>query len=124
LVNIVSEETFGAMHAGNIGYALQKLPGITVNEDEDGTPGGVNIRGLGGDFNSFTLDGNRIGTRGFSTSNLVADGIANIEVIKAATPDRRATPTLIRRHLTTPTFNSRNIRRRGGYTRWVSSIRR
>ena len=88
LVNIVSEETFGAMHAGNIGYALQKLPGITVNEGEDGTPSGVNIRGLGGDFNSFTLDGNRIGTRGFSTSDLVADGIANIEVIKAATPDR------------------------------------
>ena len=88
LVNIVSEETFGAMHAGNIGYALQRLPGLTVNEEEDGTPSGVNIRGLGGDFNSFTLDGNRIGTRGFSTGNLVADGIANIEVIKAATPDR------------------------------------
>lgn len=88
IVNIVSEETFGAMNDGNIGYALQRLPGITVNEGEDGTPGGVNIRGLGGDFNSFTLDGNRIGTRGFSTSNLVADGIANIEVIKANTPDR------------------------------------
>ena len=88
LVNIVSEETFGAMHAGNIGYALQRLPGLTVNEEEDGTPSGVNIRGLGGDFNSFTLDGNRIGTRGFSTGNLDADGIANIEVIKAATPDR------------------------------------
>jgi TonB-dependent receptor len=88
IVNIVSEETFGAMNDGNIGYALQRLPGLTVNEDEDGTPGGVNIRGLSGDFNSFTLDGNRIGTRGFSTSNLVADGIANIEVIKANTPDR------------------------------------
>ncbi|MBI4625050.1 MAG: TonB-dependent receptor [Verrucomicrobia bacterium] len=88
IVNIVSEETFGAMHNGNIGYALQRLPGLTVNEGEDGTPEGVNIRGLGGDFNSFTLDGNRIGTRGFSTSNLVADGIANIEVIKANTPDR------------------------------------
>lgn len=88
IINVVSEETFGAMHNGNIGYALQRLPGITVNEDEDGTPSGVNIRGLGADFNSFTLDGNRIGTRGFSTSSLVADGIANIEVIKANTPDR------------------------------------
>lgn len=88
ILNIVSEETFGAMNDGNIGYALQRLPGLTVNESEDGTPEGVNIRGLGGDFNSFTLDGNRIGTRGFSSSNLVADGIANIEVIKANTPDR------------------------------------
>ena len=88
IVNIVSEEVFGAMNDGNIGYALQKLPGLTVNEDEDGTPNSVNIRGLGADFNSFTLDGNRIGTRGFSTSNLAADGISNIEVIKANTPDR------------------------------------
>lgn len=88
ILNIVSEETFGAMNDGNIGYALQRLPGLTVNENEDGTPEGVNIRGLSGDFNAFTLDGNRMGSRGFNTSNLVADGIANIEVIKAATPDR------------------------------------
>ncbi len=88
IVNIVSEETFGAMNDGNIGYALQRLPGLTVNEGEDGSPEGVNIRGLSSEFNSFTLDGNRLGTRGFSTRDLVADGIANIEVIKAATPDR------------------------------------
>lgn len=88
IVNIVSEETFAAMNEGNIGYALQKLPGLSVNESEDGTPGGVNIRGLEGDFNSFQIDGNRISRGGFSTRNLVADGIANIEVIKAATPDR------------------------------------
>lgn len=88
IVNIVSEETFGAMNDGNIGYALQRLPGLTVNEGEDGAPEGVNIRGLSSEFNSFQLDGNRLGTRGFSTRDLVADGIANIEVIKANTPDR------------------------------------
>lgn len=88
IVNIVSEEVFGAMNDGNIGYALQRLPGLTVNEGEDGAPEGVNIRGLASEFNSFQLDGNRLGTRGFSTRDLVADGIANIEVIKAATPDR------------------------------------
>jgi TonB-dependent receptor len=88
IVNIVSEETFGAMNDGNIGYALQRLPGLTVNEGEDGTPEGVNIRGLASEFNSFQLDGNRLGMRGFSTRDLVADGIANIEVIKANTPDR------------------------------------
>src|SRR5688572_3267240 len=88
IVNIVSEETFGAMNDGNIGFALAKLPGLTVNEGEDGTPEGVNIRGLASEFNSFQLDGNRLGARGFSTRDLVADGISNIEVIKAATPDR------------------------------------
>ncbi len=88
IVNVVSEETFGAMNDGNIGYVLQRLPGLTVNEGEDGAPEGVNIRGLASEFNSFQLDGNRLGTRGFSTRDLVADGIANIEVIKAVTPDK------------------------------------
>jgi TonB-dependent receptor len=88
IMNIVSEEVFGAMNDGNIGYALQRLPGLSVNEDEDGAPDGVNIRGLPSEFNSFQVDGNRAAGRGFNMRNLVADGIANIEVIKAATPDR------------------------------------
>lgn len=88
IINIVSEETFGAMNDGNIGFALARLPGLTVSEGEDGTPEGVNIRGLASEFNSFQLDGNRLGMRGFNTRDLVADSIANIEVIKAATPDR------------------------------------
>src|SRR6185295_13117050 len=88
IINIVSEETFGAMNDGNIGYALQRLPGISVNEAEDGAPEGANIRGLPSEFNSFQVDGNRVGRGGFNSRNLVADGVANIEVIKAATPDR------------------------------------
>jgi TonB-dependent receptor len=92
IINIISEEVFGAMNDGNIGYALQRLPGLTVNEGEDGAPEGANIRGLPSDMNSFQIDGNRIptsgGSRGFNTRQMVADGIATIEVIKAATPDR------------------------------------
>jgi len=88
IVNIISEEVFGAMNEGNIGYALARLPGLTVNEGEDGTPEGVNIRGLSSEFNAFQIDGNRMSSRGFNTRDLVADGIANIEVIKANTPDR------------------------------------
>ncbi len=92
IVNIVSEETFGQMVNGNIGYALERLPGLTVSADEDGTPSGVNIRGLSSAYNSFQVDGNRLptsgGSRGFSTSQLTADGISNIEVVKAPTPDR------------------------------------
>lgn len=92
IVNIVSEESFSNMINGNIGFTLQQLPGLTVNEDEDGTPSGVNIRGLEAKYNSFQVDGNRLptsgNTRGFSTGQLTADGISNIEVIKAATPDR------------------------------------
>lgn len=92
IVNIVSEDTFGQMISGNIGYTLQRLPGLSVNEDEDGTPNGVNIRGMESKYNSFQTDGFRTPTsgnsRGFATSQLLADGVSNIEVVKAPTADR------------------------------------
>jgi TonB-dependent receptor len=80
------------MTDGNIGAALQRLPGISVDEDQDGSQGAFNIRGISGDFNSFQIDGNRAptsgGSRSFDARQLAADGITNIEVIKAPTPDR------------------------------------
>jgi hypothetical protein len=92
LVNIVSEETFNANLGGNIGYTLQQLPGLSVNEGEDGEPSGVNIRGLEAKYNSVQVDGNRMpvsgNSRAFSVGQLNADSVSNIEVIKAATPDR------------------------------------
>lgn len=92
LVNIVSEETFTNMLGGNIGFTLQQLPGLSVNEDEDGEPSGVNIRGLEAKYNSVQVDGNRMptsgNTRAFSVGQINADAVSNIEVIKAATPDR------------------------------------
>ncbi|HEY0946529.1 MAG TPA: TonB-dependent receptor [Opitutaceae bacterium] len=92
IVNIVSEETFGAMVDGNIGTALQRLPGLSVNENQDGTPSSINIRGIAGEFNSFQIDGNRVPAAGnshaFDARTFAADGVTNIEVIKAPTPDR------------------------------------
>lgn len=92
LVNIVSEETFNNMINGNIGFTLQQLPGLSVNEDEDGEPSGVNIRGLEAKYNSVQVDGNRMPTSGnsraFSVGQINAESVSNIEVVKAATPDR------------------------------------
>lgn len=93
IVNIVSEEVFGTMIDGNPGYALQRLPGISVDEDQDGSPSSVNLRGVPGELNSFQVDGQRLpnsgGTgRAADMKQLVADGITNIEVLKAVTPDR------------------------------------
>ncbi|MDP3071847.1 MAG: TonB-dependent receptor [Opitutaceae bacterium] len=92
LVNIVSEETFNTNLGGNIGFTLQQLPGLSVNEGEDGEPSGVNIRGLEAKYNSVQVDGNRMpssgNSRAFSVGQLNADAVANIEVVKAATPDR------------------------------------
>ncbi len=92
IVNVVSEEQFGALVDGNIGQALQRLPGISVNEAQDGSVGDINIRGIAGEFNSVQVDGNRVpssgGSRSFDPRQLSADGVTNIEVIKAPTPDR------------------------------------
>lgn len=93
IINIVSEETFGQMVDSNIGNALQRLPGLSVNESQDGSAGSINIRGIEGDYNAVQIDGNRApsqsGTsRGFDPRQLAADGVTNIEVIKAPTPDR------------------------------------
>jgi TonB-dependent receptor len=91
IINYVSEESFGAVLDGNIGQAIQRLPGLSVDEDQAGSPGTINIRGVPGEFNSFQVDGNRMPNAGFSnafnTRNLAADGVTMIEVVKSPTPD-------------------------------------
>lgn len=92
IVNVISEESFGAMLDGNIGQAMQRLPGISVNQGQDGGHGDINIRGIAGEFNSVQIDGNRVpssgGSNSFNPRQLAADGVTKIEVIKAPTPDR------------------------------------
>ncbi len=92
IVNFIPEELFGEMIDGNIGQAMQRLPGISVDEDQDGSPSSINIRGVSGQFNSVQIDGMRIpssgGTNAFDARSLAADGVTTIEVIKAPTPDR------------------------------------
>ena len=92
IVNIVSEEQFGAMVDGNIGQALQRLPGLSVDQAQDGSQGSINIRGIAGEFNSVQIDGNRVpssgGDNAFNPRQLSADAITVVEVIKAPTPDR------------------------------------
>jgi TonB-dependent receptor len=92
IVNIVSEEQFGAMVDGNIGQALQRLPGLSVDQSQDGSQGSINIRGIAGEFNSVQIDGNRVPSSGsdnsFNPRQLSADSVTFVEVIKAPTADR------------------------------------
>ncbi|MGB0373127.1 MAG: TonB-dependent receptor [Opitutales bacterium] len=105
--NVINEEVFGQMDDGNIGKALARMPGATV--DTDGfseVPRYVNVRGFDASLNSVQLDGNRLSTSGsgnpasrgggtaysnsgraFRLDDVPADAITNIEIVKSPTPD-------------------------------------
>ena len=107
IVNVVNEDQFTQMDDGNIGFALRRMPGLSV--DTDGSTEQiryVNIRGFDGSLNAVALDGNRLpstetgapsqrggGTaysgaaRNFALDDAPASAITNVEIIKAPTPD-------------------------------------
>ena len=105
--NIVNQDDFGQMNDGNLGMAIRRMPGLSVDTD-GGTevPRYVNIRGFDASLNSVTLDGNKLpssedgspsqrggGTayggaaRAFALDDVPADSITNVEISKSPTPD-------------------------------------
>lgn len=104
---VISQESFGQMNDGNIGLALEKMPGLSVDGDAfSEIPRYVNIRGIDAQYNNVQLDGNRMpssGTgspgrigdggaygdtaNGFALDDAPADAISNVEVIKAPLPE-------------------------------------
>lgn len=107
LVTVISEEEFGQMNDGNIGLALQKMPGLSV--DTDGfseVPRYVNIRGVDTQYVNVQLDGNRMPSSGHgqignlgeggaygNTANGMAlddvpgEAITNVEIWKSPLPE-------------------------------------
>jgi len=107
LVTIISEEEFGQVNDGNIGLALQKMPGLSV--DTDGfseVPRYVNIRGVDTQYVNVQLDGNRMPSSGHggvtrigsggaygNTANGMAlddvpgDAVTNVEIWKSPLPE-------------------------------------
>lgn len=105
--NVISEEQFGQMNDGNIGLAIQKMPGLSV--DTDGfseIPRYVNIRGVDTQYNNVQLDGNRMpssGTgapgrlgsggaygdtaNGMALDDVPGDAITNVEIFKNPLPE-------------------------------------
>ncbi len=105
--NVVNEEVFGQMDDGNIGVAISRMPGLTV--DTDGSTEVqryVNIRGFDASLNAVQLDGNRLSSSGsgspsgrgrgtayggsgraFRLDDVPADAITNVEIVKSPTPD-------------------------------------
>tara|TARA_R110002049_G_scaffold130157_8_gene288352 strand:- start:421 stop:3261 length:2841 start_codon:yes stop_codon:yes gene_type:complete len=92
--NIVSTDQIGKFPDANIGDAVKRIPGITMQVDQ-GEARNIIIRGLSPQLNAVTLNGSRIPSaegdnRNVQMDLIPADMIQTIEVNKAVTPDMEA----------------------------------
>lgn len=91
ITNVVSTDQIGKFPDANIGDAVKRIPGITMQVDQ-GEARNVIVRGLSPQLNSVTLNGSRIPSaeadnRNIQMDLIPSDMIQTIEVNKAVTPD-------------------------------------
>lgn len=94
VTNIVSADQVGKFPDANIGDALKRIPGISMQSDQ-GEARAINIRGFGAALNSVTINGERIPSaegdnRNVQLDLIPSDMIQAIEVSKTLTPDMEA----------------------------------
>lgn len=94
ITNIVSTDQIGKFPDANIGDAMKRIPGITMQVDQ-GEARNIIIRGLSPQLNSVTLNGSRIPSaegdnRNVQLDLIPSDMIQTMEVNKAITPDMDA----------------------------------
>ncbi len=91
ITNVVSSDQIGKFPDANIGDALKRVPGITMQNDQ-GEARNIIVRGLASELNSVTLNGNRIPSaegdnRKVQMDLIPSDMIQLIEVNKTLTSD-------------------------------------
>jgi TonB-dependent receptor len=91
--NVVSSEQFTRFPDRNAAEVVSRIPSVSVDYDQ-GEGQNVQIRGLSPQYNSLTINGQRIpapdpddGSRGVGLDLLNQNLLESIEVIKAITPD-------------------------------------
>ncbi len=94
ITNVISSDQVGRFPDANIGDALKRIPGITMQNDQ-GEARNIIIRGLAPALNSVMLNGNRIPSaegdnRNVQMDLIPADMISTIEVNKTLTSDMDA----------------------------------
>lgn len=94
ITNVVSTDQIGKFPDANIGDAMRRIPGITMQVDQ-GESRNIIVRGLAPELNSVTLNGSRIPSaegdnRNVQMDLIPSDMIQTIEVNKAVTPDMDA----------------------------------
>lgn len=94
VTNVVSADQVGRFPDANIGDAIKRIPGITMQNDQ-GEARDIIIRGMAPELNSVTLNGSRIPSaegdnRRVQMDLIPSDMIQTIEVNKTLTPDMDA----------------------------------
>jgi TonB-dependent receptor len=91
VMDVVSSDAVGKFPDGNAAEALRRVPGVSVEYDQD-EGRYIVLRGLDAALNSVTLNNQLIGTpseqgnRGVALDSIPADLVARLEVVKAVTP--------------------------------------
>lgn len=91
ITNIIAADQIGRFPDANIGDALKRVPGITMQGDQ-GEARNIVVRGLAPQLNSVTINGNRIPSaegdnRNIQMDLIPANMIQAIEVNKAILPE-------------------------------------
>src|SRR5690606_30570494 len=94
ITNIITSDQVGRFPDQNIGDALKRVPGITM-QNAQGEARNIIVRGLSPELNSVTLNGDRIPSaegdnRNVQMDLIPSDMISTIEVNKTLTPDMDA----------------------------------
>lgn len=94
ITNIVSADQIGRFPDANIGDAIKRVPGITMQNDQ-GEARNIVIRGMGPEFNAVTLNGERVPSaegdnRRVQMDLIPADMVQTVEVNKTLTADMDA----------------------------------
>ncbi len=94
ITNVVAADQIGRFPDANIGDALKRVPGITMQNDQ-GEARDIIIRGLAPQLNSVMINGERIPSaegdnRRVQMDLIPADMVQTIQVNKAVTPDMDA----------------------------------
>ncbi|BDD07245.1 TonB-dependent receptor [Aureibacter tunicatorum] len=94
VTNMISSDQVGKFPDSNIGDAMKRIPGITMQYDQGEARFGV-VRGTDPSLNSVTVNGERVpsaedGTRAVQLDLIPADMIQAVEVSKTLTPDMDA----------------------------------
>ena len=94
ITNVISSDQVGRFPDANVGDALKRIPGITMQNDQ-GEARNIIIRGLAPSLNSVTINGDRIPSaegdnRNVQMDLIPSDMIQTIQVNKTLTPDMDA----------------------------------